>query len=144
MKYVVVGTSSNFGNMFSAAVAAVVLSFLPMLPGQILLNNLLYDTGQLAIPGDRVDTGTHPDADHFGHVDQEGPVPAQPALGRPPGRLPGRGGRHRLSPAVPACDVLGFAPLPVPFFLALLAMIVVYLRWCSRSFSSWVPSPEPT
>jgi Mg2+-importing ATPase len=49
------GTSSNFGNMFSAAVASVVLSFLPMLPGQILLNNLLYDTGQLAIPGDRVD-----------------------------------------------------------------------------------------
>ncbi len=55
MKYVLMGTSSNFGNMFSAAVASVVLSFLPMLPGQILLNNLLYDTGQLAIPGDRVD-----------------------------------------------------------------------------------------
>ncbi|WP_288027209.1 HAD-IC family P-type ATPase, partial [Arthrobacter sp.] len=55
IKYVLMGTSSNFGNMFSAAVASVVLSFLPMLPGQILLNNLLYDTGQLAIPGDRVD-----------------------------------------------------------------------------------------
>jgi Mg2+-importing ATPase len=55
MKYVLMGTSSNFGNMFSAAAASVVLSFLPMLPGQILLNNLLYDTGQLAIPGDRVD-----------------------------------------------------------------------------------------
>jgi Mg2+-importing ATPase len=55
MKYVLMGTSSNFGNMFSAAVASVLLSFLPMLPGQILLNNLLYDTGQLAIPGDRVD-----------------------------------------------------------------------------------------
>jgi Mg2+-importing ATPase len=55
IKYVLMGTSSNFGNMFSAAAASVVLSFLPMLPGQILLNNLLYDSGQLAIPGDRVD-----------------------------------------------------------------------------------------
>ncbi|MEO7007191.1 MAG: magnesium-translocating P-type ATPase [Terrimesophilobacter sp.] len=56
IKYVLMGTSSNFGNMFSAAAASAFLNFLPMLPGQILLNNLLYDTGQLAIPGDRVDT----------------------------------------------------------------------------------------
>ncbi|MEZ2391356.1 HAD-IC family P-type ATPase [bacterium RCC_150] len=55
IKYVLMGTSSNFGNMFSAAAASAVLPFLPMLPGQILLNNLLYDTGQLAIPGDHVD-----------------------------------------------------------------------------------------
>ncbi|MGN6301830.1 MAG: magnesium-translocating P-type ATPase [Angustibacter sp.] len=55
MKYVLMGTSSNFGNMFSAAAASAVLPFLPMLPAQILLNNLLYDTGQLAIPTDRVD-----------------------------------------------------------------------------------------
>lgn len=55
IKYVLMGTSSNFGNLFSASVASVVLPFLPMLPGQILLNNLLYDTGQLAIPSDRVD-----------------------------------------------------------------------------------------
>jgi Mg2+-importing ATPase len=48
-------TSSNFGNMFSAAGASVFLSFLPMLPTQILLNNLLYNTGQLVIPTDRVD-----------------------------------------------------------------------------------------
>ena len=48
-------TSSNFGNMFSAAGASLFLSFLPMLPSQILLNNLLYDVGQLAIPTDRVD-----------------------------------------------------------------------------------------
>lgn len=54
-KYVLMGTSSNFGNMFSAAAASAVLPFLPMLPGQILLNNLLYDTSQLAIPADRVD-----------------------------------------------------------------------------------------
>ena len=55
MKYVLMATSSNFGNMFSAAGASVFLSFLPMLPSQILLNNLLYDVGQLAIPTDNVD-----------------------------------------------------------------------------------------
>ena len=55
MKYVLMATSSNFGNMFSAAGASVFLSFLPMLPSQILLNNLLYNTGQLVIPTDRVD-----------------------------------------------------------------------------------------
>ncbi|MDQ6614645.1 MAG: magnesium-translocating P-type ATPase [Actinomycetota bacterium] len=55
LKYVLMATSSNFGNMFSAAGASVFLSFLPMLPSQILLNNLLYDVGQLAIPSDRVD-----------------------------------------------------------------------------------------
>ncbi len=55
IKYLLMGTSSNFGNMFSAAVATAFLPFLPMLPGQILLNNLLYDASQLAIPTDRVD-----------------------------------------------------------------------------------------
>lgn len=55
VKYVLMGTSSNFGNMFSAAAASAVLPFLPMLPSQILLNNLLYDSSQLAIPTDRVD-----------------------------------------------------------------------------------------
>jgi P-type Mg2+ transporter len=55
MEYVLMGTSSNFGNMFSAAGASLFLTFLPMLPSQILLNNLLYDTSQLAIPTDNVD-----------------------------------------------------------------------------------------
>lgn len=55
IKYVLMGTSSNFGNMFSAAAASALLSFLPMLPSQILLNNLLYDSSQLAIPTDNVD-----------------------------------------------------------------------------------------
>ena len=55
IKYVMMGTSSNFGNMFSAAGASTFLAFLPMLPSQILLNNLLYDTSQLAIPTDGVD-----------------------------------------------------------------------------------------
>ena len=55
IKYVLMGTSSNFGNMFSVTVAAAFLPFLPMLPSQILLNNLLYDTSQMTIPTDRVD-----------------------------------------------------------------------------------------
>jgi P-type Mg2+ transporter len=55
VKYVLMATSSNVGNMVSAGVASVVLDFLPMLPGQILVNNLLYDTSQLTIPTDHVD-----------------------------------------------------------------------------------------
>ena len=55
IKYVLMGTSSNFGNMFSAAGASLFLNFLPMLPTQILLNNLLYDASEMAIPTDNVD-----------------------------------------------------------------------------------------
>jgi len=55
IKYVRMGTSSNFGNMFSVTVAAAFLPFLPMLPYQILLNNLLYDASQMTIPSDNVD-----------------------------------------------------------------------------------------
>ncbi len=55
IKYVLMATSSNVGNMFSAAGASAFLSYLPMLPGQILLNNLLYDLSQTAIPTDHVD-----------------------------------------------------------------------------------------
>jgi len=55
MKYLLMGTSSNFGNMFSMAGASVFLPFLPMLPTQILLNNFLYDTAQITIPTDNVD-----------------------------------------------------------------------------------------
>lgn len=55
MKYIMMGLSSNFGNMFSAAGAVIFLPFLPMLPVQILLNNFLYDLSQIAIPLDRVD-----------------------------------------------------------------------------------------
>ncbi len=55
MKYLLMGTSSNFGNMFSMAGAFAFLPFLPMLPMQILLNNFLYDVAQMAIPTDRVD-----------------------------------------------------------------------------------------
>ena len=54
-KYVLMGASSNFGNMFSMAGAALMLPFLPMLPIQILLNNLIYNVSEIAIPFDRVD-----------------------------------------------------------------------------------------
>ena len=55
LKYIRMGTSSNFGNMLSMAGAALLLPFLPMTPGQILLNNLIYDASQTAIPTDNVD-----------------------------------------------------------------------------------------
>src|SRR5215469_5180737 len=55
MKYLLMGTSSNFGNMFSMAGASLFLPFLPMLPMQILLNNFLYDVSQVTIPTDNVD-----------------------------------------------------------------------------------------
>lgn len=55
MKYIMMGTSSNFGNMFSMAGAALFLPFLPMLPTQILLNNILYDISETPIPLDEVD-----------------------------------------------------------------------------------------
>ena len=55
MKYIMMGTSSNFGNMFSMAGAALFLPFLPMLPTQILLNNILYDLSEIPIPLDEVD-----------------------------------------------------------------------------------------
>jgi len=54
INYVLIGTSSNFGNMFSAAGASIFLKFLPMLPTQILLNNLLYDASEMTIPTDNV------------------------------------------------------------------------------------------
>ena len=55
MKYLLMGTSSNFGNMVSMAAATAFLPFLPMLPPQVLLNGFLYDLAQLTIPTDRVD-----------------------------------------------------------------------------------------
>ena len=55
IKYVLMGTSSNFGNMVSTSGASLLIPFLPMLPSQILLNNLLYDTSELTIPTDNVD-----------------------------------------------------------------------------------------
>jgi Mg2+-importing ATPase len=54
-KYILMGSSSNFGNMFSMAGAALFLPFLPMLPTQVLLNNLLYDLSEIGVPFDNVD-----------------------------------------------------------------------------------------
>jgi P-type Mg2+ transporter len=62
IKYIRMGSSSNFGNMFSVIGASYLLPFLPMLPVQILANNLLYDLSQTGIPTDNVDEEliTHP------------------------------------------------------------------------------------
>jgi Mg2+-importing ATPase len=56
VKYIKMGASSNFGNMFSVLGASALLPFLPMQPVQILLNNLLYDFSQTGIPFDHVDS----------------------------------------------------------------------------------------
>jgi Mg2+-importing ATPase len=55
VKYVLMATSSNFGNTLSTAVGSLILPFLPLLPSQILLNNLLYDFSEMTIPTDNVD-----------------------------------------------------------------------------------------
>ncbi|MEJ1161608.1 magnesium-translocating P-type ATPase [Prosthecomicrobium sp. N25] len=55
MKYVRMGTASNFGNMLSMAIASLAIPFLPLLPIQVLLNNLLYDLSEVGIPFDRAD-----------------------------------------------------------------------------------------
>jgi len=69
-KYLLMGTSSNFGNMFSMAGASIFLPFLPMLPTQLLLNNLLYDLAQITIPTDNVDPEviTTPQRWHIGTI----------------------------------------------------------------------------
>ena len=54
-KYIKMGASSSFGNMFSVVGASIFLPFLPMAPIQVLTNNLLYDLSQTAIPTDNVD-----------------------------------------------------------------------------------------
>jgi len=55
IKYIKMATSSNFGNMFSVLLASIFLPFLPILPIQILIQNILYDFSQLAIPTDNMD-----------------------------------------------------------------------------------------
>jgi len=182
IKYVLMGTSSNFGNMFSAAGASLFLAFLPMLPSQILLNNLLYDTSQLAIPTDDVDPEqvARPTRWDVGFIRRFmlffGPISsvfdfitfgvmlwgfhAGPALFRTgwfveslatqtlvifairTRRIPFFRSRPSVPlllaalavvtagavlPATPFGRILGFRPLPGPFFLALVLMVVAYL-----------------
>ena len=65
IKYLLMATSSNFGNMFSMAGAYVFLPFLPMLPAQILLNNFLYNLSQVTIPTDNVDASYFKKPQHW-------------------------------------------------------------------------------
>ncbi len=65
IKYLLMGTSSNFGNMFSMAGAYVFLPFLPMLPSQILLNTFLYNLSQVTIPTDNVDASYSKKPQHW-------------------------------------------------------------------------------
>ncbi|MGH6657169.1 MAG: magnesium-translocating P-type ATPase [Actinocrinis sp.] len=182
VKYVLMGTSSNFGNMFSAAGASLFLHFLPMLPSQILLNNLLYDASQLAIPTDEVDPEQLARPSHWdiGFIRRFmlffGPIsslfdfatfavmlwafhsgPAQFRSGWfveslatqslvifaiRTRRVPFFRSRPSLPlllaalgvvtvgavlPATPLAGTLGFHPLPLGFFLALVLMVVCYL-----------------
>ncbi len=55
LKYIKMTASSNFGNVFSVLIASAFLPFLPMLPLHLLIQNLLYDISQIAIPFDNVD-----------------------------------------------------------------------------------------
>jgi len=181
MKYILMGTSSNFGNMFSMAGAAVFLPFLPMRPLQILVNNFLYDLSEIPIPTDRVDQEfvnrprrwDMPFIRRFMLV--IGPVSSafdfltffllRRVLHAPEAlfqtgwfveslatqalvifviRTRGNPLRNRPSPALaltslavvaagvalplsPLGPTLGFVRLPAPFYLALAAIVVVYL-----------------
>jgi P-type Mg2+ transporter len=65
MKFIMMAMSSNFGNMFSMAGATLILPFLPMLPVQILLNNLLYAVSEMPIPMDEVDSAITERPEHW-------------------------------------------------------------------------------
>ena len=197
IKYVLMGTSSNFGNMFSAAAASAVLSFLPMLPGQILLNNLLYDSSQLAIPTDHVDPEQLEAPSHwdigfirrfmlfFGPISSLfdfltfalmlGIFHAGPDLFRAgwfveslatqtlvifairTRRSPFTRSRPSVPlllaalgavavgvalPLSPLSSVLGFTPLPVGFFLALVGMVIGYLVLIELAKRLFFADPE--
>jgi len=187
--------------MFSAATASAVLNFLPMLPSQILLNNLLYDAGQLAIPTDRVDKEQLRAPAHwniafirrfmllFGPISsvfdfatfalmlmvfnalpgefragwfiesiatqtliifaiRTRKVPflrSRPSVGLTSASL----GVVAVGVALPLSPIgpwLGFDPLPAPFFLALLGMVIVYLtmvEFAKRWFFSRAKQQAP-
>ena len=182
MKYVFMGTSGDFGNMFSASIGSVALNFLPMLPSQVLLNDMLYDSSQLAIPSDRVDEEQIAKPSHwdikmirrfmlvFGPISSifdfatfalmllvfhagesefqsgwfieslatETLIVFAVRTRRVPffKSIPSRGLAFSVLSVVaigaylpysPIAGVLGFSPLPAPFFLALMAMIAIYL-----------------
>ena len=197
IKYVLMGTSSNFGNMFSAAGASLFLSFLPMLPSQILLNNLLYDLSQVAIPTDNVDEEQLRRPSHwdiafirrfmlfFGPLSSLfdfltfalmiGAFHAGPALFRAgwfaeslatqtlvifairTRRSPFTKSRPSLPlllaalgtatvgvllPLSPLSHLLGFARLPLGFFLALVGMVIAYLILIELAKRLFFADPE--
>ncbi len=197
IKYVLMGTSSNFGNMFSAAAASAILTFLPMLPSQLLLNNLLYDAGQLTIPTDHVDeeqlrAPAHWDIgfirrfmisfgplsslfDFLTFAVMIGGFRAGPDLFRSgwfveslatqtlvifairTRRVPFFRSRPSAPltwaalavvavgialPMSPLRHVLGFAPLPMAFFLALAGMVVLYLALIEFAKSVFFEPPS--
>ncbi len=197
IKYVLMGTSSNFGNMFSAAAASAVLPFLPLLPSQILLNNLLYDAGQLTIPTDNVDEEQLRAPSHwdigfirrfmvfFGPLSSVfdfvtfalmlGVFHAGPELFRAgwfaeslatqtlvifairTRRSPFTRSRPStpllvaalasvavgvVLPLSPLSGLLGFAPLPLGFFLALVGMVIAYLVLIELAKRIFFAEPE--
>ncbi len=81
MKYLLMGLSSNFGNMFSLIGASLFLPFFPMTAGQILLNNFLYDGSQLSIPADNVDEDYLRKPKHPHAKNPFPPVAAEPLSG---------------------------------------------------------------
>jgi Mg2+-importing ATPase len=181
LKYLLMDTSSNFGNMFSMAGASLFLPFLPMLSTQILLNNFLYDSAQIMIPTDNVDADylRHPQRWdmrlirnfmvfigpissiydfltfyvllHFFHASETLfhtgwfveslatqtlvlfviRTAGNPLRSRPSGWLTANTLAMVtvgvLLPFSPLAHLLGFTPLPLPFFLFLTISTVTYL-----------------
>jgi len=200
LKYLLMDTSSNFGNMFSMAGASLFLPFLPMLSTQILLNNFLYDSAQIMIPTDNVDAGylrrprrwdmrfirnfmlfigpisslydflTFYVLLHFFHATEPlfhtgwfveslatqtlvvfvirtagNPLRSRPSLALTVNTLL-IVAVGVLFPISPLGGILGFTPLPLPFFLFLIGSTLTYLilmEWAKRTFFAHATAPQP-
>ena len=200
LKYMLMDTSSNFGNMFSMAGASLFLPFLPMLSTQILLNNFLYDSAQIMIPTDNVDAAylrrpqrwdmrlirnfmlfigpisslydfltfyvllrffhaTEP-LFHTGWFVESlatqtlvvfvirtagNPLRSRPSLALTVNTLL-IVAVGVLFPISPLGAILGFTPLPLPFFLFLIGSTLTYLilvEWAKRTFLAHSMAPQP-
>jgi P-type Mg2+ transporter len=123
-KYIKMAASSNFGNMFSVLGASLFLPFIPMLPIQVLTNNLLYDFSQTAIPTDEVDT------DWLNkHVNRTKKIPffqsrASKSLIFASLAIVAAGA---YLPYSPLAGWLGFVALPWSYWLWLLGMLIIYV-----------------
>jgi Mg2+-importing ATPase len=200
LKYLLMDTSSNFGNMFSMAGASLFLPFLPMLSTQILLNNFLYDSAQIMIPTDNVDAAylRHPQRWdmrlirnfmlfigpisslydfltfyvllRFFHATEPlfhtgwfveslatqtlvvfvirtagNPLRSRPSLGLTLNTLL-IVAVGIVFPISPLGGILGFTPLPLPFFLFLAGSTLTYLilvEWAKRAFFARAMAPQP-